>query len=187
MKHKKFDRRGFTLIELLIVIGIIGILSTVATASILNAQAKARDAKRINDVSQLANALRLYYNEYEKFPVNPIPGSPGSTCFYDKDFAQSGNSFYNADCLKELSTSGIMTELPDAPSGGPSSVSTNIVYTYGYHLYGPPSQNPTDLGAVVGTLLETYSEPSSCQFDSGNWCNSAVSGRANRYCICLYY
>lgn len=51
--------RGFTLIELLIVIAIIGLLGTLSITSLLSARAKARDARRINDVQQMANVLSL--------------------------------------------------------------------------------------------------------------------------------
>lgn len=52
-------RSGFTLIELLVVISIIGVLSTFATISLNDARAKSRDAKRLNDVRQMANALAV--------------------------------------------------------------------------------------------------------------------------------
>lgn len=52
-------RRGFTLIELLVVIAIIGLLSTMAVISLNDARAKARDARRISDVKQLATILEM--------------------------------------------------------------------------------------------------------------------------------
>ena len=55
MKTKK---QGFTLIELLVVIAIIGILSVATVLTSLNsARDKAQDAKKINDVKQVALAL----------------------------------------------------------------------------------------------------------------------------------
>jgi len=50
---------GFTLIELLVVIAIIGLLSTLAIVSLNGARAKARDAKRISDVRQMASILEI--------------------------------------------------------------------------------------------------------------------------------
>jgi prepilin-type N-terminal cleavage/methylation domain-containing protein len=51
------QKKGFTLIELLVVVGIIGILATITIASLNSARAKARDAKRLSDVKQMATIL----------------------------------------------------------------------------------------------------------------------------------
>lgn len=60
--------RGFTLVELLVVIAIIGILATMLLLQLGTARAKARDAKRIADVNQVASALELYYNDAASYP-----------------------------------------------------------------------------------------------------------------------
>lgn len=60
MKKQSYSHpRGFTLIELLVVIAIIGLLSTMAVIQLNDARAKARDAKRISDVKQLATILEM--------------------------------------------------------------------------------------------------------------------------------
>ncbi|MDP2656709.1 MAG: type II secretion system protein [bacterium] len=56
----KKNNKGFTLIELLVVIAIIGILATIALVSLNGARSKARDAKRISDLRNLASALEIY-------------------------------------------------------------------------------------------------------------------------------
>ena len=53
------SKRGFTLIELLVVISIISLLSSVVFAGLNSARAKARNAKRTNDIIQLVNAFNL--------------------------------------------------------------------------------------------------------------------------------
>jgi prepilin-type N-terminal cleavage/methylation domain-containing protein len=52
--------KGFTLIELLIVIGIIGVLSSVVLGNLHAASQKADDSKRIQDMQQVKTALELY-------------------------------------------------------------------------------------------------------------------------------
>lgn len=61
-------KKGFTLIELLIVIAIIGILSALLFANFSGARERSRDAKRKTDLTQIKNALQLYYNDFGRFP-----------------------------------------------------------------------------------------------------------------------
>ncbi|MDD2807455.1 MAG: prepilin-type N-terminal cleavage/methylation domain-containing protein [Patescibacteria group bacterium] len=66
MNNKK--RLGFTLVELLVVISIIGILSSISTASVNIARQRARDARRQADASQIQLALYLYFDDHLSFP-----------------------------------------------------------------------------------------------------------------------
>lgn len=74
----KFKRnyQGFTLIELLVVIAIIGILATISVLALNSTRSRARDAKRLNDVSQVATALEMYYNDHNEYPY--CTGDSGS-------------------------------------------------------------------------------------------------------------
>ncbi len=61
--------RGFTLVELLVVISLIGLLATGVMLSLQHQRAKARDARRLADLSQLKTALALYHASQSNFPV----------------------------------------------------------------------------------------------------------------------
>lgn len=58
-------QKGFTLIEILVVIGILGILATVALVAInpAEAQKKARDAGRLQDMATLQSAIEEYLSD----------------------------------------------------------------------------------------------------------------------------
>lgn len=73
MKKRNFYSQGFTLIELLIVIFIIAILTGLAMTNFLGARERARDSKKKAELQQLKTALRLYYNDFGKYP-NHDPG-----------------------------------------------------------------------------------------------------------------
>ena len=60
--------KGFTTIELLVVIAIIALLSTLAIISLQDSRQRARDAKRLTDLSQMEKALELYYIDNAQFP-----------------------------------------------------------------------------------------------------------------------
>lgn len=84
----KHSNKAFTLIELLIVISIIGLLSSVILASLKSARAKARDAKRAQDMRQIQMALTLYYDDNNKFPDTTCPCGNGGWETSDADINQ---------------------------------------------------------------------------------------------------
>ncbi len=64
------SRQGFTLIELLVVISIIGVLASVVLASLNSARQKARNARRVSDLHQIALALEMYYDSNNSYPTS---------------------------------------------------------------------------------------------------------------------
>lgn len=66
--NKNKQNKGFTLIELLVVISIIALLSSVALIATMQARQKSRDVKRLGDMTQMNNALELFFASYRGYP-----------------------------------------------------------------------------------------------------------------------
>ena len=60
--------KGFTLIELLVVIALIGLLASVVLVSLKEVRAKARDARRKQDLETIRKALELSYDKRGYYP-----------------------------------------------------------------------------------------------------------------------
>jgi prepilin-type N-terminal cleavage/methylation domain-containing protein len=69
------QNRGFTLIEMLVVVGIIGILSSVLLTALGPAREKAKDSRIIQQVNQVrALAETMYNGTYDALPELPTIG-----------------------------------------------------------------------------------------------------------------
>jgi prepilin-type N-terminal cleavage/methylation domain-containing protein len=83
LRHK----RAFSLIELLVVMAIMATIMAVGLPNYLNARQRARDAKMKEEMQQMKTALRLYYDDFQRYPVGSgirvgasLPGSAGVGC-----------------------------------------------------------------------------------------------------------
>lgn len=119
-KKKSVTQSGFTLIELLVVITILGVLATLLIANFSTARARARDARRKNDVQALKTALRIYYNDFQRYPQDTGGriigcGTAGAqvACDWGDVFGWSNQEYMN--------------ELPIDPLNNPTS---GYSYTY---------------------------------------------------------
>lgn len=101
-------RRGFTLIELLVVVAIIGLLASLVAVAINNARQKSRDGMRKGNLSQIKNALELYYQQYGAFP-------------------SSGGSGANFDCIDQIPSAAqfqnYITPIPTDPLANAGRIS----------------------------------------------------------------
>lgn len=123
-------RKGFTIIELMVSIAIIAILTALIIVSFSNIKAKNRDARRMEDLKSISNALNLYYSTAHQFPTS----TGGSTEYIDG--ATDAMSI-------ALESAGNIPQAPTDPLN-----SGNYRYTY-------QSANGTDY--TLGFCLETGS------------------------------
>ncbi|HEY0010595.1 MAG TPA: type II secretion system protein [Candidatus Paceibacterota bacterium] len=119
MRYARTER-GFTLIELLVVIAIIGVLSSVVLASLNTARAKARDSKRLGDLTALRTALELYSNDHN----NSYPTTAGEWRGTCPDFGAYGKTGTNG-WIPNLAP----TYLPELPTD-PKPIGTSGCYIY---------------------------------------------------------
>lgn len=62
-------KKGFTLIELLVVIAIIAFLGAIIYVSLEGTKARSRDARRTVDIQSISQALNLYQNNEQSYPI----------------------------------------------------------------------------------------------------------------------
>ncbi|HRH26472.1 MAG TPA: type II secretion system protein [Candidatus Paceibacterota bacterium] len=101
---KKTSAKAFTLIEVMIAVAIIGILTTILLFSSSSSRAKARDARRISDATQIRIALEGYFEQ----------STMGSQTY--------PTSIYSV--TNSLLSTGLMTAIPRDPQTGNQYVYT---------------------------------------------------------------
>jgi len=115
MKSRQFQKKGFTLIEVLLVIALIGILAGMFIGNSIRSAPKARDAKRVQEVYQIAHLLLAYHSDYGKFPDNNSydPDLDRPDCFLHGVNWDIGNTLLQPDeFLKPLIDQGYASFLP---------------------------------------------------------------------------
>ncbi len=99
------------MVELLVVIAIIGILATLLLLQLGVARQRARDAKRIVDISQVRTAVELYFDDNGQYPqvttfaalgvrltpkyMTNLPLDPLNAGNYSYNYAYSGTTKYH--------------------------------------------------------------------------------------------
>lgn len=124
MKNK--NQKGFTLVELLVVIAIIGILATLLLLQLGVARQRARDAKRIVDISQVRTAVELYFDDAGQYPqvntfislgtllvpkyMTQLPVDPLNNGNYSYNYAFTGLTKYHLWAELEQSASALKSD-----------------------------------------------------------------------------
>src|SRR3989344_5870404 len=123
MKNKN---RGFTLIELLVVIIVMAVLAGIVTVFVTTQGQKARDSRRVADLSQVQKALELYYAQYGCYPAstdevakasNPPSNPCGTPENINIESCPTVNVWWNTS-LQVLVDEEFLPSLPQDPING---------------------------------------------------------------------
>lgn len=159
MFRNKKNNNGFTLIELLVVISIIALLTSIVLAALAEAKAKARDARRLEDMRTLQTTLTLYQNDHGgEFPL-----------------VTNGDKFGWEESINE----NFITKLVESkylPSGIKDPLNTGTAPDYGFlYLYKKDDPDYPQCGTNISKILfklETNMQNS--YINCGSW-----------RCVCL--
>ncbi len=141
-------QKGFTLIELLVVIGIIGILGGVVLTSSISGAPQSRDARRIQELYQIAHLLQQYYTVYGQYPDN-TDTDPELGCWSvgDSGWWDGGNEANEPDdFIKPLIQEGFASKIPKEWTNIKDGWGTQCVYRYGRF------QNPCGCSGTYAVL-----------------------------------
>ncbi len=144
MRKNNKNFSSFTLVEMLVVVAVVGILASALLVSLGGSRAKARDARRISDLREVQNALELYYDRNESYPVVPNSGTPLSW----------------EELKTELKNGGITSHIPDDPLNDEN-------YKYVYAQCGV-NVNTKPQEYMLRARLEKYSFVLSNDIDNGD-------------------
>ena len=121
--------KGFTLIELLVVISILGVLAGLIVNNLNDSRARARDARKKQNLNQMKTALRLYYNDYQGYPTASDFGGCGENRNYIMGCGENGDEC--CPCSDELAFAAGGSDCDTTYMASfPTEFGTNIISYY---------------------------------------------------------
>ena len=161
-------QEGLSLIEGLVIVGIIGLLGTLAAVALDSARERARDAKRLADVVRVQAALELYFNDNNSYPVVEEATALGETAT-----GCLSSSGFEASCDASSETV-YMDPVPSTPEDGTQDLvaCSNVASAYCYMgdedtyriEFELENENPeAELVAGVNCATETEVKAGNCE------------------------
>lgn len=175
------SKRGFTLIELMIAISIIAIISAIGLVSYSQAQKIGRDARRKQDLRQIAVALELFYQKNKRYPCSGTGVVTIPTAWQASNATLSWLTDNSLSCgwggSNQIITPLYINKMPTDPlsdDGIPAGVTG-----YGYAYYSGDSQYsascPKGQYYILITKLENSSDKERLDATSMSFCGNTLS------------
>ena len=156
-------KEGFTLIEFIVVLTIIALIATFILVSVKSGRARARDGRRLQEISQIVKALQLYWADYGEYPEETCPCADGG--FKEKDSWESSDQEpeqfleYLTPYLSEIPLDPINSRSDKSKFFGPRPEE----YFYAYQKYDPPPDYCPEIErpfvVIAVSNLEAYVGP----------------------------
>ncbi|MBN2306841.1 type II secretion system protein [Candidatus Peregrinibacteria bacterium] len=135
--RKRLNKKGFTLVELLVVIAIIAILSVTAYVALGGQTAKARNSRRMQDLSAIQSALEIYaVSHNNRYPgnltdlvpvqISKIPIDPTTGLEYK--YAHASNRTFQLGAYLEDETGGLVDKAYIIGNAGSDIITTGCNY-----------------------------------------------------------
>lgn len=132
---------GFTLVELLIVVGIIGVLVSIATFSFLQMRQKTRDTVRIQNAKTIITALESYRDSFNKLPTSDDVDN-------DSGWDIGNTRLPNDTFIQPLVDGKVLVSVPRETALDPAKNS------FGYFRYEDGDEKCKGNYAILGVRLE---------------------------------
>lgn len=131
---KRSTRFGFTIVELMFVVVIIGIIASITLATYRNVQARARDDRRLADMSMYVKTLDAYKSFNQTYPVVAYSGL-GAQNGWESSAREAAGQFL--DSLDSIAGQSSMPVDPTNNANGNDITvdRTNSKFTYVYNYY----------------------------------------------------
>ncbi len=97
MRRRRGALHAFTLIELLVVIAVITILAAIVLPVYNGAQDRARQGQCLANLSGIAVAMKLYRNEYKRYPLGALKGNVTDLPDFDDNEAYTAAAYNTSD------------------------------------------------------------------------------------------
>lgn len=145
-------KKGFTLIELLIVVAIIGVLAAVVVLNLSDVKARAKNARRVSDLSLIADAFQMYYQDNKTYKIpNTGYNDSGQGWF---SFTGPSLAYSETSIAQGLVNAGFLSDIVVDPSGFKSqNASQTEAQNHDYMFYYLPFTGAATDGTVKASVF----------------------------------